>query len=100
MFYLFIDFVLCLDINIERYGYDIGEIVGEILLEGILQINAAASFMDLIEALNPEGNLSMSHALMRGVCFTLEKFVSVEDTCLRCLKAVFSKPFIDKEKSK
>lgn len=56
--------------------------------------------MDLIEALNPAGDLAMSYTLMKGVRFTLEKFASDEGTCLKCLKAVFSKPFIDKEKSK
>ena len=89
-----------LDINIERYGHDIGKAVGEILLEGNLQTSTVASFMSLIEALNPAGNLAMSHALMRGVCFTLENFSIDEDTCLKCLKSVFSKPFADKEKSK
>ena len=89
-----------LDISIERYGGTIGEVVGEILLECNLQASAVASFMDLIEALNPVGNLAMSNILMRRICLTLEKFLADEDTCLKCLKAVFSKPFIDKEKSK
>ena len=62
------------------------------MCESKLDKEAIISLLDLAENLAFfEGTADM----MKGVCHTVDRFISDEDICLKCVKGVLSKLWID-----
>ena len=80
------------DINIEKYGDEIGQIVGQILHDHTLKEEAVGTFMGLMGTLSTKYIIfTLTKKLVEGVCRATEHFIKNERICLNFFKIFFSK---------
>ena len=86
-----------LEISINKYCDKIGDVIGNILCGGQSNEETTESFADLLIILSSTNiHLIITQALIRGICFTLRRFVDNENTCLKLLQAL-AKHLTDEE---
>ena len=79
----------CLDISIDKYNNEIGEIVGNIMTRKSLTENEVDELMSLVGILNStEAHFNKSHNLIKGTSFAMEKFINNEKLCSKCIETV------------
>ena len=87
---------LFLEVSLEKYGKNLGGVIGEELCKCELDKGLIENLMEFTTFLSSVGCI-LSVQLIKGVRTVLEKFVHDKGVCLKCLKAVFTSPIGDAE---
>ena len=91
-------FTFCLlEISIDKYKSEIGELIGKILCEGLNDEGVVESLVDLLLVLDSTStHFEQTDVIVKGICLTLNKFVDSKIVCLKLIET-FNKRLIDEE---
>ena len=73
-----------LEISVDKYKSEIGELIGKILCEGLNDEDFVESLVDLLLVLNSENtHFEQTDVIVKGICLIFKKFYENEKFCLK-----------------